>query len=162
MATNTLGASRDLYAVALGIEASNGRLDKEAVHQKWMQALVKPLEPTVVKTGPCKQNIMRGEAVDLLQFPIPVWTPGHDAGPYLSAGAVVQKDPETGIQNTGVYRGMIKGKDRIGLLVQPAKHSGVIMQKYEVDQDADAGGDRDRPAALRGHDLGRPCPLWRR
>jgi 2,5-furandicarboxylate decarboxylase 1 len=26
---------------------------------------------------------------------------------------------------------MIKGADRIGLLVQPAKHSGIILQKYE-------------------------------
>ena len=73
---------------------------------------------------------MRGDAVDLLRFPIPTWTPGGDAGAYLSAGAVVQKDPETGIQNVGVYRGMIKGRNRIGILVQPAKHSGVIFQKY--------------------------------
>lgn len=132
VATNTLGASRDLYAFALGLTSANGKIDKEAIHTKWMRALAAPLQPVVVKTGPCKENIMRGEEIDLLKFPIPTWTPGKDIGPYLSAGAVVQKDPETGIQNTGVYRGMIKGKNRIGLLVQPAKHSGVIMQKYEA------------------------------
>ncbi len=132
VATNTLGASRSLYAVALGVASRNAQIDKEAIHTKWIKALQAPMAPVVVKTGPCKENIMRGGDIDLTKFPIPVWTPGQDAGPYLSAGSVIQKDPETGIQNSGVYRGMIKGRDRIGVLVQPAKHSGVIMQKYEA------------------------------
>jgi len=132
VATNTLGASRELYAVALGVPSRNGQIDKEAIHAKWVAALDKPLQPIVVKTGPCKEKIARGKDIDLTRFPIPTWTPGQDAGPYLSAGSVIQKDPETGIQNAGVYRGMIKGSDRIGVLVQPAKHSGVIMQKYEA------------------------------
>jgi 2,5-furandicarboxylate decarboxylase 1 len=132
VATNTLGASRSLYAVALGVASSNGQIDKEAIHAKWVKALANPVAPVVVKTGPVKQNIMRGKDVDLLKFPIPTWTPGQDGGAYLSAGAVIQKDPDTGVQNAGVYRGMIKGSNRIGVLVQPAKHSGVIMQKYEA------------------------------
>ena len=132
VATNTLGASRELYAMALGLPSKNGRIDKEAIHEKWVRALTAPLQPIVVKTGPCKENIMRGNQVDLLRFPFPTWTPEQDAGPYLSAGSVIQKDPETGIQNAGVYRGMIKGSRRIGLLIQPAKHSGIIFQKYEA------------------------------
>jgi UbiD family decarboxylase len=132
VATNTLGASRELYATALGVSSNNGQIDKEAIHSRWVTALAAPLPPVVVKTGPCKENIMLGEAVDLMRFPIPTWTPGGDAGAYLSAGAVVQKDPETGVQNVGVYRGMIKGRNRIGILIQPAKHSGIIFQKYEA------------------------------
>jgi 2,5-furandicarboxylate decarboxylase 1 len=132
VATNTLGASRELYATAIGAVSSNGQIDKEAIHAKWMRALAAPVEPIIVKTGPCKENIMRGDDIDLLKFPIPTWTPGKDAGAYLSAGAVIQKDPDTGTQNAGVYRGMIKGPKRIGVLVQPAKHSGVIFQKYEA------------------------------
>jgi 2,5-furandicarboxylate decarboxylase 1 len=132
VATNTLGASRDIYATALGVPFIDGCIDKEAIRAKWIKALGAPIPPIVVKTGPCKENIMRGKDVNLLKFPIPTWTPGLDAGAYLSAGAVIQRDPDTGIQNAGVYRGMIKGPDRIGILVQPAKHSGVIMQKYEA------------------------------
>jgi 2,5-furandicarboxylate decarboxylase 1 len=141
VATNTLGASRELYATALGVTSSNGQIDKEAIHAKWVSALAAPLEPVVVETGPCKENVMRGDEIDLLKFPIPTWTPQHDAGAYLSAGAVVQKDPDTGIQNCGVYRGMIKGRNRIGILVQPAKHSGVILQKYE-------GANKPMPIAI--------------
>lgn len=132
VATNTLGASRDLYATALGVPFHEGRIDKDALREKWIRALSAPIPPVVVKTGPCKQNIMRGKDINLLRFPIPTWTPGLDAGAYLSAGAVIQVDPDTGIQNAGVYRGMIKGPNKIGILVQPAKHSGVIMQKYEA------------------------------
>ncbi|MGE3989686.1 UbiD family decarboxylase [Pseudorhodoplanes sp.] len=132
VATNTLGASRSLYAVALGVASRNGQIDKEAIHSKWVKALANPIAPVVVKGGPCKQSIMRGADIDLLKFPVPTWTPGQDAGAYLSAGSVIQVDPETGVQNSGVYRGMIKGRNRIGVLVQPAKHSGVIMQKYEA------------------------------
>src|SRR5690349_17475577 len=132
VATNTLGASRSLYAVALGVASRNGQIDKEAIHAKWVKALANPIAPIVVKSGPVKQNVMRGKDIDLEKFPIPTWTPGQDAGAYLSAGSVIQVDPETGVQNSGVYRGMIKGKNRIGVLVQPAKHSGVILQKYEA------------------------------
>jgi UbiD family decarboxylase len=132
VATNTLGASRDLYAVALGVPSDGGRIDKSAIHDKWVKALGAPLEPVLVSSGPCKENIVRGGDVDLLTFPVPTWTPRQDGGAYLSAGAVIQKDPDTGIQNAGVYRGMIMGRNRIGVLVQPAKHSGVILQKYEA------------------------------
>lgn len=130
--TNTLGASRELYAVALGVPAYGGRIDKEAIHERWMAALANPIPPKLVESGPCKENIDRGDAVNLLKFPIPTWTPSQDAGPYLSAGSVIQKDPETGIQNSGVYRGMIMGRNRVGVLIQPGKHSGVIFQKYEA------------------------------
>src|SRR5882672_8683383 len=61
VATNTLGASRDLYATALGVPSRNGQIDKETIHAKWMRALSAPLQPIVVKTGPCKENVMRGE-----------------------------------------------------------------------------------------------------
>ncbi len=132
VATNTLGASRDLYALALGVPLVNGVLDKSEIHSKWIRALGAPILPVVVKTGPCKENILRGADVDITKFPIPIWTPGLDSAPYLSAGSVIQKDPETGIQNAGVYRGMIMGPRKIGVLVQPAKHSGVILQKYEA------------------------------
>ena len=38
VATNTLGASRELYATALGVASNNGQIDKEAIHSKWVQA----------------------------------------------------------------------------------------------------------------------------
>lgn len=130
--TGAIGASREIYAMALGVAVNGGRIDKEEIHAKWVEALATPLEPLRVDAGPCKENIVKENEVDLLRFPIPTWTPTQDAAPYLSAGSVIQKDPETGIQNAGVYRGMIKGPNRIGMLIVPGKHSGIILQKYEA------------------------------
>ena len=39
VATNTLGASRELYATALGVSSANGQIDKETIHSRWVQAL---------------------------------------------------------------------------------------------------------------------------
>ena len=133
--TNSIGATREMYAMALGIPMVNGRIDKAAIHTNWVQALAKrlPVKEVAAKSAPCKENIRKGEKVDLAAFPIPTWTPGKDAAPYLSAGCVIQKDPETGIQNCGVYRGMIQGPNRVGVLIQAAKDSSIIHQKYEAD-----------------------------
>ena len=131
--TNSIGATREMYAMALGIPIVNGKIDKSAIHTNWVRALANrvPVKEVAAKSAPCKENVRKGEKVDLTAFPIPTWTPGKDAAPYLSAGCVIQKDPETGIQNCGVYRGMVQGPNRVGVLIQAAKDSSIIHQKYE-------------------------------
>lgn len=129
--TGALGASREIYAMALGVPVKDGRIDKSSIHETWVRALANPRPCVVAQNAPCKENVAKGKKVNLLDFPIPTWTPGKDIGPYLSAGCVIQKDPETGIQNCGVYRGMIQSENRIGILIQPGKHSWLIYQKYE-------------------------------
>ncbi len=121
-----LFGSRDLYAMGLGVSGI------DEVRQLWLDALAKPVPPVMVGTGPCKDVVLRGKDVDLLKFPVPVWTPGLDPGPYLTAGCVLMKDPETGIRNVGVYRLQLKGKNKLGILILPAKHSGIIYSKYEA------------------------------
>jgi 2,5-furandicarboxylate decarboxylase 1 len=121
-----LFASRQMYMAALGVDTI------EDVYAKWYQAQSKPLPPVVVKSGPCKENILTGDQVDLTRFPIPTWTPGLDPAPYISAGCVVIKDPETGIRNVGTYRMMLKGKNKLGILILPSKDAGIIYSKYEA------------------------------
>ena len=53
-----------------------------------------------------------GEGVD--RFPHLISTPGFDPAPFITAGTWVTRDPETGTNNLGIYRGMIKAPDRIG------------------------------------------------
>ena len=67
--------------------------------------------------GPVKENIVKGDAVDLFQFPVPKWNP-HDGGRFIMTSAsIVTKDPDTGILNAGTYRGMIGKKNTIGVLL---------------------------------------------
>ncbi|HLE57555.1 MAG TPA: hypothetical protein VJB15_10765, partial [Rhodothermia bacterium] len=41
--TNSIGATREMYAMALGIPVVNGKIDKAAIHADWVQALAKRL-----------------------------------------------------------------------------------------------------------------------
>jgi UbiD family decarboxylase len=91
----------------------------------------KPIEPKKVKTGPVKQNIIKGKDIDLFQIPVPKWHP-MDCGRYINTfyGAVT-KDPETGINNVGIYRGVMLSKNKIGNLMIPMKDWGITFNKYK-------------------------------
>ncbi len=54
-----------------------------------------------------------GAALDAL--PVPISTPGFDNAPYLSAGHYITRDPDSGIQNVGNYRGQLKAPRRLGM-----------------------------------------------
>ncbi len=103
-----LGGSRAIYALAL-------ETTPQGVAEKWRAALTNPIDPVEVPSGVCQENVLDGEAVDLSIIPVPVWTPGEDPGPYLTAPFIFTKDPETGIQNIGTYRCEIKSKNRIAM-----------------------------------------------
>jgi len=91
----------------------------------------RPLKPVKVKTGPVKENIVRGKNVDLFQLPVPKWHP-LDNGRYINTfNATVTKDPDTGQNNAGVYRGTILSKNKIGVLLMPMKDWGITYRKYQ-------------------------------
>ncbi len=82
------------------------------------------IPPKIVKTGPVKENIVKGDDVDLNDFPAPQWNRA-DGGRYiLTYGGVVTKDPNTDVMNVGVYRGMVAGKNMIPMLTWRAQHIG--------------------------------------
>jgi len=79
--------------------------------------LTEGIAPKIVKTGPVKENVIKGDDVDLNEFPVPQWN-RIDGGRYiLTYGGVVTKDPNSGIMNVGVYRGMVAGKNLIPILM---------------------------------------------
>src|SRR3989304_7558250 len=118
LVTAAFGASREVYALALGTTPEN-------IYQKWGEAHKKPIPPVKVSTGPVKEVIKKGNDANLYEMPVPIWTPSRDAGPYITAPCVITVDPETGIQNMGTYRMQVKSKNRTGLLVNAAQHVGI-------------------------------------
>jgi UbiD family decarboxylase len=70
-----------------------------------------------VKTGPCKENIWRGDQVNILKLPVPTWTVGEDPAPFFTSPYVITKDPETGTRNVGTYRMQVKGPNKTGFLI---------------------------------------------
>ena len=94
----------------------------------------KPLPPVTVDSGPVKQNILRGEDIDLYQIPVPKWH-GSDGGRYIDTFCgVITRDPETGHTNVGLYRGMLVGRNRIAKLVIPTQGVGGHFARHKGRQ----------------------------
>lgn len=127
VAIGTFAASREVYATALGADA-------DGIAEVWQRALSKPIEPTTVETGPCKEVIISGDDLDRMGgvdfFPHPISTPGFDPAPFLTSPYWVTRDVETGEYNVGTYRGMVKGPRRVGLQMDtPSQHIAIHLAK---------------------------------
>ena len=130
VAAGVLGASREIYQMALGAEDGQ-------VAERWADALSRPIKPRIVRSGPVKEVVLKegeigrpGGGLDL--FPVPISNPGFDGAPFLTAPYVVTKDPETGVPNIGTYRMMIKGRDKTGMSISPAQHIGIHFHKCRL------------------------------
>jgi UbiD family decarboxylase len=100
------------------------------------------IPPKIVATGPVKENIVKGDDVDLYEFPVPQWN-RIDGGRYiLTYGGVVTKDPDTNVMNVGVYRGMVGGKNLIPILMWRAQHVGHHVTAWQ------AKGYKEMPIAV--------------
>ena len=104
-----VGASKLILSRILGVEP-----DAHQIHARWSESQTRPIPPKLVTSGSCKENIIKGADVNLLKLPTPVWSPGKDAGPYLTPLWITQ-DPSGEARNVGMYRAQLKGRDRLGI-----------------------------------------------
>ena len=96
------------------------------------QAFSESIEPRIVNTGPVKENCVSSESIDLHDFPVPLWN-RLDGGRYINTFCGnVSKDPDTGVHNIGVYRGMIGANNTIPLACGRLQHMGHHMAKYQA------------------------------
>lgn len=72
-----------------------------------------PIPPQIVESGKDRAIVLTGDEVDLFKLPIPVCSIS-DGGPTITAGVVIAKDPEFGM-NCGIYRFMLKEKTLSGI-----------------------------------------------
>ena len=113
VAVGAYAGSPAIYAAGLGVPI-------EEIGNVWVRGMEKPIQPEPVQKGPCQEVILINKDLQkhgggMAALPVPISTPGFDAAPYLTATLVITKDPETGVQNMGTYRGMLKAKDRLGV-----------------------------------------------
>lgn len=120
--SNIMG-TRDMLALAFGTSL-------ESVVQKWIEGTDNPVEPIVVPTGPVKEVVKIGEQANLDEFPL-VTHCAKDAGPYITAGVVIARDPETGRRNVSINRMMYRSARETGIRMMPPQHLGLIQEKAE-------------------------------
>jgi phenylphosphate carboxylase beta subunit len=100
----------------------------------WMEkvskgSLVKPVE--VEKNIPVKEQIVVGDKINVLDFPVPQLYP-QDGGRYIgTTGYLVTVDPESGWTNLGTYRMQVLDEKSVGIQILPGKHAEFHIKKYQ-------------------------------
>src|SRR4051812_1030160 len=108
-----LAANREIYRIGLGCD-----LDK--IEATWARATASPIKPRIVTDAPCHEIVITGDELNkdgmgLDGIPVPISTPGWDNAPYTTLSQYITKDPDTGIQNMGNFRGQVKTRRRLGM-----------------------------------------------
>ncbi|MBI2319506.1 MAG: UbiD family decarboxylase [Betaproteobacteria bacterium] len=106
-----------LFATTQRLLLALGVPDHGQAVRALVESMKNPIAPVLVPGGPCRDVVYKGDEVDLGKLPIPTYST-KDAGPYITMGLVISRDPETGSRNLAIYRLQIKGRNRIGILSQ--------------------------------------------
>ena len=77
-----------------------------------------------------QEEVFLGDQVNVEDLPICTYHE-KDAGKYITAGLAVMRDPETGINNVGIYRHMVHEKNLLGVQLSETADGNIIWQKYE-------------------------------
>lgn len=114
-------------ALALGLEKATPFMD---VVRTWVERVEKKVPVNQVDGGPCKENIVRGDDVNLLSFPVPQYYEG-DGGRYIGTTCcIISRDPDTGWVNVGTHRMQVLDEKNAGIWMIPGKHVELHLQKY--------------------------------
>src|ERR1700742_215442 len=113
--------SRERSIMALGCESYR------EIEDKLTQAINHPIPPKYVKTSPTREVVITGDDVDLYKIPIPM-SSIYDGGPMITAGVVIARDPELGI-NSGIYRFIIKEKNLPGIDILTPNNRRLFAQR---------------------------------
>jgi len=108
-----LAASREIYRIGMGCAL-------DGINETWNRAMAKPIPPRIVEDAPCHEIVIEGSELDepgkgLDSLPIPISTPGWDIAPFTTLSQYITKDPDSGVQNMGIYRGQVKAPRRLGM-----------------------------------------------
>ncbi len=124
VAVGALAASPEIYAVGMGRKV-------EEIGAAWMRAIANPIAPVEVAAAPCQEVVVTGEELrkpggGVAALPVPVSTPGFDSAPYLTATLCVTRDPDSLVQNMGMYRAALKATDRLAvrMVARPSGGAG--------------------------------------
>jgi len=117
-------ASRRALAFAL-------RVEERALAAEYARRIKESVKPVVVADPPFRARGVTGAAVNLEALPVPVYFPG-DAGRYLTAGMLVARDPDTGVETEGYHRFQLKGRARMGVSLHSRRRMFEYQRRAEV------------------------------
>jgi 2,5-furandicarboxylate decarboxylase 1 len=118
---SNLFATKRHLALALGTSP-------EDVVARFIEAQARRVPPRMVGSGPVKDIVLTGERADLRALPI-VTHCEKDAGPYVTSGVAILRDPASGALNAGIYRNRFLSPTSLTVNMAPLSHGREIMQQ---------------------------------
>jgi len=107
-------------------------LPMSQLSKKWMELTTQKLiKPEFVDNPPVLENVIEGDDVDLLKFPVPWFYPDDGGRFFVTSGFLVTQDPDSGWTNCGTYRSQVLGKNILGSQIIKGKHGDFHMKKYQ-------------------------------
>ena len=88
------------------------------------------IPPKIVDRGPIMENIMTGDDIDVLKFPVPRHHEQDKARYIGTANCVISQDPDDGSYNLGTYRNQVYDAKTIGCQITEGKHGRIHRDKY--------------------------------
>ena len=108
-------------ALTLGLPLQNDR--KVDIVQRYHARMqnMKTIPPRFVKDGPILQNVLEGDKVDVLKFPVPRHHEKDTARYIGTACCVMTQDPDDGWYNLGAYRSQVYDRNTVGCQITEGK-----------------------------------------
>ncbi|MBI2880107.1 MAG: UbiD family decarboxylase [Candidatus Tectomicrobia bacterium] len=116
-------ASRKLMAYSMGAPTSE-------LVREFRRREKRPVPPERVSSAPVQEVVKTGRDLDITQLPH-ITAHVADAGPYVTAGLMIAKDPETGVRNASFIRCQIVDRETAYIHIHPGKHLDVLHKKAE-------------------------------
>ena len=131
LTSSTNSARRLGLTLRMGADHNDASLVEQlrGAPNRWAGA-AKDFDPVFVDSGPVFENVMQGDAVDLMKFPTPLWH-ALDGGRYIGTGtAVATIDPDDHWVNLGAYRSMLVDKNHVTMNIVNGKHGRTHCDKW--------------------------------
>ena len=125
------GSLANYRRIAIAMDKSPDTSQQELM-EEYLKRKKRTLKPVLVHEAPCKENIARGEEVDLLKLPVPFLHEG-DGGRYLGTfHLTISKDLDSDWVNWGMYRSMLHDQNSVSMWATPGSHlDGMYKRSYE-------------------------------
>lgn len=117
-------SSRQMMALAL-------ETGEKELLSEYVRRISEPIPPLFINSGSarCQEYVCDNESnVDLTALPI-LLQHEFDGAPYVTAGVLVARDPETKVYNIGIYRLMFRTRNELGINITAPHKLRYFYQK---------------------------------
>jgi 4-hydroxy-3-polyprenylbenzoate decarboxylase len=89
------------------------------------------MAPKIVRSAPCQEVVLEGDAINLADWPIQTCWP-EDAGPLITWGLVHTQGPNKPRQNMGIYRMQVIGPNKVIMRWLPHRGGALDFRDWQL------------------------------